>query len=170
MPRIHDRRFLNGRDTHDPMARVDDVLADVAAIYRSAVQTVGPAYYDAEQVAAWAGAADKPTVLGETLARGLAILRAVDDRPAAIGQIRADGHVGLLYVHGDFARQGHGGQLLVQLLDHARRQGAAAATIDASHFSARLAARHGFTVEAEERPEYAGVHFTRWRMRRGLGA
>ena len=168
MPRIHDRRFLDGRDTHDRMRRIDDVLGDVADIYRSAVATVGPAYYDADQVAAWAGAADKPTVLGQTLGRGLAILRAVDGRPAAIGQIGADGHVGLLYVHGDFVRQGHGGQLLVQLLDHARRQGAAAATIDASHFSARLAARHGFTIEAEERPDYAGVRFTRWRMRKPL--
>ena len=168
MPRIHDRRFLNGRYTHDPMARIDDVLQPIAAIYRSAVATVGPAYYDAEQVAAWAGAADKPTVLGETLSRGLAILRTVDGRPAAIGQIGADGHVGLLYVHGDFVRQGHGGQLLVQLLDHVRRQGADAATIDASYFSARLAARHGFEVIAEENPEYAGVRFTRWRMRKRL--
>jgi putative acetyltransferase len=168
MPRIHDRRFLNGRDTHDPMVRIDDLLQPIAAIYRSAVATVGPAYYDAEQVAAWAAAADKPTVLGQTLARGLMILRAVDGRPAAVGQIGADGHVGLLYVHGDCVRQGHGGQLLVQLLDHARRQGATQATIDASHVSARLAARHGFSVEAEQRPEYAGVHFTRWRMRKTL--
>jgi ribosomal protein S18 acetylase RimI-like enzyme len=96
------------------------------------------------------------------------ILRAVDGRPAAVGQIGADGHVGLLYVHGDFGRQGHGGQLLVQLLDHACRQGATEATIAASHVSARPAARHGFTVVAEERPEYAGVHFTRWRMRKIL--
>jgi putative acetyltransferase len=168
MPRIHDRRFLDGRDTHDPMVRIDDVLPDVAAIYRSAVATVGPAYYDADQVAAWAGAADKPTVLGQTLGRGLAILRTVDGRPTAVGQIGTDGHIGLLYVHGDVVRQGHGGQLLVQLLDHARRQGAAEATIAASHVSARLAARRGFTVVAEERPEYAGVHFTRWRMRKTL--
>jgi putative acetyltransferase len=168
MPRIHDRRFLNGRDTHDPMVRIDDLLQPIAAIYRSAVATVGPAYYDAEQVAAWAAAADKPTVLGQTLARGLMILRAVDGRPAAVGQIGADGHVGLLYVHGDCVRQGHGGQLLVQLLDHACRQGATEATIAASHVSARPAARHGFTVVAEERPEYAGVHFTRWRMRKIL--
>ncbi|WP_200343145.1 GNAT family N-acetyltransferase [Rhodovibrio sodomensis] len=168
MPRIHDRRFLDGRDTHAPMARIDDALPAVAAIYRSAVQTVGPAYYDADQVAAWAAAADNPTALGETLARGLAILRTVDGWPAALGQVGANGHVGLLYVHGDFGRQGHGGQLLVQLLDHARRNGAAQATIDASRFSARLAARHGFRVEAEERPEYAGVRFTRWRMRKPL--
>ncbi len=168
MPTIHDRRFLYGRDTHDPMRRIDDVLAEVAAIYRSAVQTVGPFYYEARQVAAWAAASDKPTVLGETLGRGLALLRTVDGRPAAVGQIDCGGHVGLLYVHGDFARQGHGGQLLVQLLDHARRNGAAEATIDASFFSARVAARHGFTVEAEENPEYAGVRFRRWRMRRSL--
>ena len=168
MPTIHDRRFLDGRDTHDPMRRIDDVLADVAAIYRSAVQTVGPFYYDARQVAAWAGAADKPTVLGETLGRGLAILRQVDGRPAALGQIDGGGHIGLLYVHGDCVGRGHGGQLLVQLLDHARRNGAAEATIDASFFSARLAARHGFTVEAEENPEYAGVRFRRWRMRKTI--
>jgi GNAT superfamily N-acetyltransferase len=168
MPRIHDRRFLDGRDTHDAMRRIDDVLADVADIYRSAVQTVGPAYYDADQVAAWAGAADKPTVLGDTLARSLTILRRIDHRPAAVGQIDTAGHIGLLYVHGDVVRQGHGGQLLVQLLHHAGRQGAAEATIAASHFSARLAARQGFTVVAEERPEYAGVHFTRWRMRKTL--
>jgi ribosomal protein S18 acetylase RimI-like enzyme len=168
MPTIHDRRFLDGRDTHDPMRRIDDVLTEVAAIYRSAVETVGPAFYDAEQVSAWAAASDKPTVLGETLGRGLSLLRTVDGRPAAVGQIDGGGHVGLLYVHGDFACQGHGGQLLVQLLDHARRSGADTATIDASHFSARLAARHGFTVEAEENPEYAGVRFRRWRMRKQL--
>jgi putative acetyltransferase len=168
MPRIHDRRFIDGRDTHDAMRRIDDVLGDVAAIYRSAVQTVGPTYYDPEQVAAWAGAADKPTVLGETLARGLTILRHVDGRPAAIGQIDTAGHVGLLYVHGDYVRRGHGGQLLAQLLDHARRHGATQATIAASHVSARLAARQGFTVVAEERPDYAGVRFTRWRMRKTL--
>jgi putative acetyltransferase len=168
MPRIQDRRFLDGRDTHDPLRRIDDVLGEVAAVYRSAVEAVGPAYYDARQVAAWASAADKPTVLGQTLGRGLAILRQVDGRPAAVGQIDGGGHVGLLYVHGDFVGRGHGGQLLVQLLDHARRSGAGAATIDASFFSARLAWRHGFTVVAEETPEYAGVHFRRWRMRRSL--
>lgn len=168
MSPIHDRRFLDGQDTHDPLRRIDDVMTDVAAIYRSAVETVGPAYYDAKQVAAWAAAADKPTVLGQALAAGLAILRSADGRPAAVGQISAGGHVGLLYVQGDFAGQGHGGQLLIQLIDHARRQGAASATIDASYFSARLAARHGFTVVAEERPDYGGVRFTRWRMRKAL--
>jgi len=168
MPRIQDRRFLDGRDTHDPLRRIDDVLAAVAAIYRSAVESVGPAYYDAQQVAAWAAAADKPTVLGQTLAGGLTLLRTVDGRPAAVGQVDAGGHIGLLYVHGGFVRQGHGGQLLVQLLDHARREGASEAAIDASFFSARLAARHGFAVVAEEHPDYGGVRFTRWRMRRSL--
>jgi putative acetyltransferase len=143
-------------------------MADVASVYRAGVEATGPAYYDARQVAAWAAAADKPTVLGQTLAHGLAVLRAVDGRPAALGQVSHTGHIGLLYVHGDFARQGHGGQLLAQLLDHARRRGAPAVTIEASYFSARLCARHGFTVEAEERPEYGGVRFTRWRMRRAL--
>ncbi|WP_051431749.1 GNAT family N-acetyltransferase [Rhodovibrio salinarum] len=162
---IRDRRFLDGRDIQDPMARIDDVMGEVADIYRSAVGTVGPAYYGAEQVAAWARAADKPTVLGQVMASGLALLRTVNGRPAALGQVSHGGHIGLLYVHGAFTRQGHGAQLLVQLTDHARRQGAVALTIDASYFSARLAARHGFIVEAEERPDYAGVRFTRWRMR-----
>jgi putative acetyltransferase len=167
---IRDRRFRDGRSCDDPAARIDDVLPAVAAIYRSAVETLGPAYYDAAQVRAWAAAADKPTVLGETLASGLTILRTVESAPAAVGQVSDAGHIGLLYVHGAYTRQGHGDALLTQLIDHAARMAAPSVTIDASSFSARLCARHGFTVVAEERPDYGGVRFERWRMRRNLAS
>lgn len=165
---VRHRRFRAGRQLDDPWRRIDDVLPEVATIYRSAVEAVGPGYYDAAQVAAWAAAADRPTELGRVLGRGLAVLRDAGGVAVAIGQIDDGGHLGLLYVRGGYGRQGHGGAVLAELLDHARGQGAAAVRVEASWFSARLFARHGFKVEAEERPVYGGVAFRRWRMRRAL--
>lgn len=168
MSSITDFRFYNGRQQDDPVRRIDDVMADAAAVYRGAVQATGPGYYDAQQVAAWAGAADAPTELGRMMAGGLSVLRHVGGRPAALGQIGDAGHLGLLYVHGDFARQGHGGALTAILLDHARACGAREVTVDASWFSARLLDRHGFEVVYEELAEFGGLRFRRWRMRRAL--
>jgi putative acetyltransferase len=162
--RIRHRRFRAGRQLDEPWRRIDDVLPEVAAIYRSAVETVGPGYYDADQVAAWAAAADRPTELGRVLGRGLAVLRYTGRVPVAVGQIDDAGHLGLLYVRGGYGRQGHGGAVLAELLEHARAQGAARVTVEASWFSAHLFARHGFAVQAEERPVYGGVAFRRWRM------
>jgi putative acetyltransferase len=168
MSSIVDLRFYNGRQQDDPVRRIDDVMADAAAVYRGAVAATGPDYYDPEQVATWAGAADAPTELGRMMAGGLSVLRYVGGRPAALGQIGDAGHLGLLYVHGAVARQGHGGALLAVLVDHARSRGAREVTVDASWFSARLLAKHGFAVVYEELAEFGGLRFRRWRMRRDL--
>ena len=166
---VRDREFRNGRQVGDALYRIDDVLGDVAEVYRGAVLATGPRYYDGAQVAAWAAAAERPTELGRMLGRGLAVLRQVAGRPAAVGQIDDGGHIGLLYVHGDFGRQGHGTAMLQRLIAHARQEGARELSVDASYFSARLFAKHGFTADYEEHAAFGGQRFRRWRMRRPVG-
>lgn len=165
-PKVRDVIFLNGRQQDDPLRRIDDVLVDVAEVYRSAVETVGPEYYDARQVAAWAEAASKPTELGRVLGRGFAVVRYIGGHPAAVGQIDDQGHIGLLYVHDKRVRQGHGAALLQLLLAYAWARNVQKVTVDASYFSARLFEKHGFTPDYEEKAEFGGQWFQRWRMGR----
>lgn len=167
-PRVRDVIFLNGRQQDDPLRRIDDALGDVAEIYCSAVETVGPAYYDPRQVTAWAEAAEKPTELGRVLSQGFAVIRYIRGCPTAVGQIDDQGHIGLLYVHGQQNRKGHGTALLQRLLAYAWARNARQVTVDASYFSARLFEKHGFTVNYEEKAEFGGQQFQRWRMQRSF--
>jgi len=146
-----------------------DALA-LAAVYRDAVNGLGPSAYDDAQVAVWASFAEDARAFGEALARGLTVVSEEGGRAVAFAQLEPFDHVRFLYCAPARARRGHATALYAWLELAARQHGEAALTTDASRVSRPFFEAMGFEVLGSEIVERAGVELERFRMRKDLRA
>ncbi|HZI79691.1 MAG TPA: GNAT family N-acetyltransferase [Vicinamibacterales bacterium] len=135
MPANRDRAF--GPDVEMRRATPADAPA-MALAHLDSIRSLGPAFYEAELVDGWS-AAVTPDMYVRAMAEGEVFFIAVaplDGQPAVLGfssYVPGRGDDGAsVYVRGSAARQGLGRALWRLAEAHARAQGAAAITIEAS--------------------------------------
>ena len=128
----------------------------MAEAHVDSIRTLGPAFYGAEFVEAWA-AGVTPDMYVEAMTEGevfFIALAVLDGQPAVLGfaSHRPDGgdDGASCYVRGGAARQGIGSRLWRLAEAHARAEGAAAITIEASLPGVPFYRAQGF-VEIEPR-------------------
>lgn len=164
-----------------------DDVEQALAVYSDAVRSQAPGLYDAGQINAWAGHAQRSQELRRALLRGRGLV-SCDDEPGANhastnhgganhpggGTVEAFGlldpldRLSLLYCRGRSSRQGRATALLEGLEAMARAAGCRQLRTEASQLSRPLLLRRGWRVEAEETVLYAAVAFVRWRMIKDL--
>jgi putative acetyltransferase len=126
----------------------------MAVAHLDSIRSIGPAFYSAPLVDAWA-AAVTPEMYVKAMAGGEVFFIAVaarDGEPEVLGFASHVPHAGndgaSAYVRGSAARQGVGSALWRMAEAHAREQGATAITIEASLAGVTFYRAHGF-VEIE---------------------
>lgn len=168
-----------------------DDVEQALAVYSDAVRSQAPGLYDAGQIDAWAGHAQRSQELRRALLRGRGLV-SCDDEPGANhastnrgganhaggnpggGSVEAFGlldpldRLSLLYCRGRSSRQGRATALVEGLEAMARAAGYRQLRTEASQLSRPLLLRRGWRVEAEETVLYAAVAFVRWRMIKDL--
>jgi len=118
-----------------------------AAIFRAAIEEIASDDYSEAQCAAWAARADDEAAFGGRLASMLTLAAAVDDELAGFASLKGEGHVEMVYVDPEFARQGVGAALLDALEKIARGRGATKLTAEVSDTAKPLFDRRGFVSE-----------------------
>ena len=136
-------------------ATADDAPA-MAAAHLDSIHSIGPAFYCAELVDAWADAVT-PEMYVNAMARGevfFIAVAAINGEPAVLGfasHVPNAGNDGAsAYVRGSMARRGVGSALWRLAEAHARASGARAIVVDASLAGVAFYRAHGF-VEIERR-------------------
>lgn len=135
------------------------------AVYRDAVEAIGPRAYTREQTAAWARTADTEA-LAETVLGGVTFAAELEGRIAGFCTYEPDGRIALLYVRGADAGRGIGRALLATAIEHARRAGIETFHAEASELSLPLFEKLRFVLVERERSRWNGVEFVRYRVRR----
>ena len=122
----------------------------MAMAHVDSIRSLGPAYYDAGAVDAWA-AAVRPQMYLDAMAAGevfFIAIGAVEGQTAVLGfashRPDDDGDSVSVYVRGAAARQGLGSALLQMAERHARDRGVTTVTIEASLAGVAFYRRHGF--------------------------
>lgn len=133
--------------------------AHLSALYRRAVEAVGPKDYAPEQVAAWASRCPAPERLDALAADGRRMLVAVDDKntPLAFGDLEPDGHIHFLYCAPEAAGTGVSAALYDALETIARENGIDRLYAEASEAACRFFRRQGFTIGRRRDFEIDGV-------------
>ena len=146
-------------------------LPELVDLYRDAVLSQTPGYYNHRQIQAWAHHAGGEAGLAEALARGvgLASCAAPPQRTIeAFALLDPIDRLSLLYCRGRSSRQGRATALLAALERIAQERGCQRLRTEASQLSRPLLERLGWWMEAEEEVVFAGERFRRWRMIRDL--
>lgn len=152
-----------------PLVAAD--LPELVDLYRDAVLSQTPGYYNDRQIQAWAHHAGREAGLAEALARGvgLASCAAPPQRMIeAFALLDPIDRLSLLYCRGRSSRQGRATALLAALERIAQERGCRRLRTEASQLSRPLLERLGWWIEAEEEVVFAGERFRRWRMIRDL--
>jgi putative acetyltransferase len=87
---------------------------------------------------------------------------------AGFSDVSPDGYLDMMIVSPRHQRRGVARQLLAHVEAYARSEGTPTLSADASITARPFFERHGFTVEAEQRPVKAGVELTNYKMRKDL--
>lgn len=135
------------------------------AVYRDAVETLGPSAYTEEQTRAWADVATMEHV-ARVLLDNTTWVAELDGRIGGFCTLEPDGRVALLYVRGEHNRRGIGSALLRWTLDHSGLPSGTEFYAEASEFSVGLFRRFGFDLVQSERVVWNGAEFLRYNMRR----
>lgn len=139
-----------------PYEHSDDA-AETLAVFISAVTETASADYTAEQVQAWAQPErrDVGAWHAAMLARNC-IVATIGGELAGFSDVSPDGDVDVMFVAPRHQRRGVARQLLAHVEAHARSEGTPALSADVSITARPFFERHGFRVEAEQRPVKAG--------------
>jgi putative acetyltransferase len=148
--------------------RESDAAALCALFFRS-VREIGPAKYDEAQVGAWAHDEPDPTVWDARM-RANETFVAVRDDGAQLGwiELKADGHVDMLYCAPNAAGRGVAARLYAEAEALARERGLTHLTTDASRFAESFLLKHGWRVDERETVTQFGVDIQRARMSKTL--
>jgi putative acetyltransferase len=144
--------------------------AALAAIYRSAVQEIGPRDYSCEQVAAWLSLAPSAEQVHSLYTDGRTALVAVDarDQPLVFGDLESDGHIGYLYCSPEAAGTGVTPSVYEALKAEARSRPVSRIYVEASEAARRFFLGRGFRVLARRELLIAGVPIHNFAMERML--
>lgn len=138
------------------------ILGDI--FYRT-VSQLAPQLYTAKQVEAWAKSpADTERFQNWILHPHTIIAYTKDLKIQGFSGIETNGHISSLYVAPESTRQGVGSQLLAKIIDYAHLQGITHLHSEASFFSKELFLRFGFSIAAQEKVNYNGAEFLRYKV------
>ncbi|WP_042699365.1 GNAT family N-acetyltransferase [Azospirillum sp. B506] len=120
----------------------------LAALYARSVRGIGPRFYTAEQVEAWAAQAPTVERVRQAYGDGRVALVAVDadDRPVAFSDVESDGHINFLYCAPEAAGRGVMSALVDRLEARARALGHPRLHVEASEAARPFFLRRGFTL------------------------
>jgi predicted GNAT family N-acyltransferase len=96
-----------------------------------------------------------------------AIARSEDGTPVATGRLLPDGHIGRMAVSKPWRGRGVGSQMLVALMEAARKRGDTEVVLSAQTHAIAFYRRHGFSAEG---PVYDDAGIPHQDMRRSLQA
>ncbi len=137
---------------------------DVRDIYRDAICSQGLAFYNKDQIEAWAALASLPGVLDRSLKEGQGWLIRKNYQNEAFAVRYPVDRLALLYCRGRSARHGFATRLLFQIESDAFREGIDTLRTEASLFSYRLLLKYGWIVDSCERIKIGGIDFCRYQM------
>lgn len=143
-------------------------LPALIAIFRAAIETVGPSHYDESQVAAWMAATNNERRFRRLTVEVDTVLAQDGTGPVGFASLGEEGYIIMLYVRPDRMRRGLAGRLLNALIEKARARGDTRLHTEASPFSRPVFERAGFVVEEVETIERRGATFDRFLMARTL--
>ena len=142
----------------------------LAALYREAIETIGPRAYSAEQVSAWLARQPGADRYRERVADGAAIFvaAAAEDRPVAYVLLEADGHLDHLYNHPAHTRRGLATQLLATAEGFARERDIRLLFAEASELARPAFERAGYRMTHRREFAIGGVAIHNWAMEKAL--
>lgn len=146
-------------------------LDQLLAVYSDAVTSQAGPFYEQAQIKAWSAHPYAAEAVADALRRGRGLASCAADDPATIeafALLDPIDRLALLYCRGRSSRQGRATALLQAVENLARQQGCRQLRTEASQLSRPLLLRQGWQLEAEERVQFAGVGFLRWRMIKSL--
>jgi len=147
----------------------DGDAASLCTLFFRSVREIGPAKYDAAQVAAWAHEVPDAAAWGARMRQNTTFV-AVGPDDAQVGwiELESDGHVDMLYCAPEAAGRGVAAQLYAAAEAVARRRGLTQLTSAASRFAESFFRRHGWNVDEREAVTRFGVEIQRARMSKTL--
>jgi putative acetyltransferase len=142
----------------------------LARIFHVAIETIAPAYYAPEQVAAWSGRGANAAQTHARCSDGRHVWVATDaaDQPVAFIELETSGHVDMLFCDPVHARRGLASQLYTLLEAEAQRLNLLELTTEASACSRPAFAKWGFSEIRRNDFEQDGVKTFNFIMAKGL--
>ncbi len=128
----------------------------LAALYRDSVETLADEDYDAEQLEAWASAADDERAFAARLAASLTLVATLSGEIAGFASLKDKTTIDMLYVDPRFARRGVGSALLDALEKLAGARDAKRLTADASDAARDFFAAKGYVAQRRNTVEING--------------
>jgi len=149
--------------------REEDAL-EIAALLRESVTTLAGAFYDADQVAAWAEVLPDAKRIDATRGDGRSTFLYVsnDGDIQAFADIEPDGHIDFLYATPAAAGQGIASQLYDHLENFAIKCDHCRLYTEASEHACRFFLKKGFSQTMRREFEVAGVQLHNFAMEKVL--
>ncbi|MCS5723292.1 GNAT family N-acetyltransferase [Herbiconiux sp. CPCC 203407] len=139
------------------------------ALFLAAVTQTAAADYTPEQISAWAAADERDVERWDAaMTARRSVVATIDGDTAGFSDVSPDGYIDMMFTAPAFLRRGVATCLLTHVEAAARACAAAELTTHASITARPFFERHGFTVEAEQRPVRRGIALTNFRMRKPL--
>lgn len=136
----------------------------VYTVFRRAVHAGAAAHYSAEQRRAWAPAAVVPESWPGWLARERTWVAERDGEILGFMLLQDDGLLDMAFMLPEWRGRGVSDALIGAVLAEARRLGLGRLRTEASHLARPFFLRHGWTEEARQEIERAGVTLVNFRM------
>lgn len=131
-----------------------ELLAD---LFVASVMGLGEDYYDDEELAAWASAAEDVEDFAARLQPMLTLIAIRDGEPAGFASLQDNAAIRMLYVSPDHAGAGVGTALAGAVETLAAHRGAKTLTVDASDMAKPLFEKLGYVAQRRNTVEVAGV-------------
>ncbi|RYZ18748.1 MAG: GNAT family N-acetyltransferase [Chitinophagaceae bacterium] len=142
--------------------------AALGALYRDTITHVNSRDYNAEQVAVWAGRAQRTESLLQRIEEQYFLVAEEDGQPTGFGSITAGGFLDMLFVHKDHQGKGIANALVDMLESYAVRHDALLLTAEVSITARPFFEKKGFEVVQEQQVTIDGVRLTNFKMRKFL--
>ena len=143
----------------------DDALA-IATLYHDTVRKINSRDYASAQIQAWAGATPDEEKWRERQSSRTTFVEERDGSIRGFAELEDNGHIGAVYVHADYQRQGIARGLLQELEKEAIARGVTCLLTEASITAQPFFANLGFETVAAQDKEYCGQIFRNYRMRK----
>jgi ribosomal protein S18 acetylase RimI-like enzyme len=146
-------------------ATPDDALA-IAILYHDTVKKINSGDYAPAQIQAWAGAVPEEQKWRERQTNRTTFVDEQNGIIRGFAELEDDGHVGAVYVHADYQREGIASALLHEVEREAVARGATSLSAGVSITAQPFFAKYGFETVAAQEVEYRGQIFRNYRMRK----